>query len=61
MISEPSENGEEDQMNPSQNGVAVTHPTTSRLQILLQCPGLNKIRNLFQIGNNKEIDDVVLA
>lgn len=61
MISEPSENGEKDQMNPPQNGVAVAHPTTSRLKNLLQYPGLNRMRYLFQIRNTEEIplDNVV--
>lgn len=61
QTNEPSENGEKDQMNPPQNGVAVTHPTTSRLKILLQYPGLNRIRYLYQIRNTEEIplDNVV--
>lgn len=54
MISEPSENKESDQMHPLQNGIAVIHPTTSRLKILLQCLGLNRIRNLFQKRNTEE-------
>lgn len=55
MNSEPSENEELDQMHPLQNGIAVNHPTTSRLKILLQCPGLNRIRNLFQKRITEEI------